>query len=136
MRSLIRIFFLYTLFCSFHVIAQQKSSEIGKCLTPRGELRVLCVYVNFSDYQPEPNNLKWPSSALVPEFANDGSVFFSDFKQFAAIPEGNLSVPRFYYDMTNQLPEEERFKVVTKNIGITVDGSKVRSFSELDNSRF
>ncbi|MFA6200357.1 MAG: T9SS type A sorting domain-containing protein [Bacteroidales bacterium] len=96
------------------------NSEYGKCFTPKRDLKVLIVCVRFKNYQEDPNNINWPANQELPSWAND-SFLFNDLSDFNNIDTNNKGLSRYYYEMTKNLPEEERFKVYGEFLPIEID---------------
>ena len=101
-------------------ISQNRFSEYGGCFTPRKNLRVLVVFVSFNNWQLNPDYADWPANQEFPIWAND-SFLFNNLSDFENIDNDNMSISNYYYRMTKQLPDSERFRLYGDFISVNID---------------
>lgn len=95
-------------------------SEYGKCFTPKRELKVLVVCVSFENFAIDSANINWPVGQDLPNWATNKSYIFNDLSDFNNIDSNNMSISRYYYEMTKHLPEDERFKMYGRFLPVKI----------------
>ena len=99
-------------------------SEYGDCFTPRGPLKVLIVFCKFKGNDADKNNKYWPANQAYPNWIKDNSFVFKSLSDFNKIDPNNQSLSRYYYESTNILPEEQRFKLYAGYLSVTIAPQK------------
>ena len=119
MKKVSSLFLLLGLVCNVygqfvcgHVSSTQRSLsseqhfEYGGVFTPRGNLRILIVFVSYGEPYDSQDVDGWPVDSDLPTWAHPDSpaVFYSDFSVFPTdiySDTNRLSVSNFYYQMSN-----------------------------------
>jgi hypothetical protein len=109
-----------------------KFSEHGGVFTAKRELKILIVFVTFSNNDSDPNNSSWPSNQDEPNWISDGSFIFDDLTDFNSISSENRSLSTYYYEMTKHLPQDERFKLYGNRLSVEIDPSGATWWSDLN----
>lgn len=80
--------------------------EYGKVFTPKGDLRVLVVFVSYGETYDTVDMDGWPRDADLPNWVtnNDEKAFYTSLSEFSSdiySDPNRYSVSNFYYQMSN-----------------------------------
>ncbi len=102
--------------------SNNKHSEYGGVFTPKGELKILIVFVKFKNHNgPDDIEGYWPKKQAYPNWIKGNDFVFKSPNDFNNIPAYNKSLSRYYYDMTKHLPEKDRFKLYADYLTVEID---------------
>ncbi|MBQ6046075.1 MAG: hypothetical protein IJL38_00435 [Bacteroidales bacterium] len=78
----------------------------GGVFTPKGDLRILVVFVSYGTPYDSQNVDDWPASSTLPNWATSttNKVFYSSYSEFpnnVYSDTNRLSISNFYYQMSN-----------------------------------
>ncbi len=91
---------------SNHELTGLENIAYGKVFTPKGNIRVLIVFVSFGEPYDSQELDGWPVDSDLPDWASDSNskVFYHDFSEFSNdiySDTNRNSVSNYYYQMSN-----------------------------------
>lgn len=109
--------------------SQNYFSEHGKAFTPTGDLKVLTVFVSFSNFDTV-DNPEWGAMQDIPAYAQNNKFLFQDISNFDTVSEDNKSVSNYFYQMSNHqlklYSEYLPIKITLPNEKISIGGKTMR----------
>jgi hypothetical protein len=106
------------------VSSSSLSSTYGNAFTPRGEFKVLLIFVNFNNpNESNPNNHKnWPANQEYPNWYLDNSFIYNSLSDFNnTTPENPYNLSYYFYQMSKQLPQNDRFKIYANSLAVNIE---------------
>ena len=105
MNKQLLLFFIITIVGVCTTFGQEKYIANGLEFTPKGDLRVLIVFIGYGEPYDSQDIAGWPANSQFPDWAtNNARAFytsFSDFSNNIYSDRNRFSVSNFYYQMSN-----------------------------------
>jgi len=120
---ILSIIFSLFIFISISAQPQPNYGPNGFCFTPRGEFRMLVVFVGYGDNDtllPDSMISNWPASQPFPTDVMQGKVFYTDYSQFndSIDPVNDReNISRWFYEQSNKT-----FKLIADTIRVNIQG--------------
>ena len=85
--------------CVLQLTGQTSSSVNGLNFTPQGDLRILVVFVRFTNFLDYDDN-DWHSSDTIPEWAQNTKFIFRNLSDFDTVSADNERLSNYFYCKT------------------------------------
>ena len=132
MKTKYLIFFTIIAICFFRSDLYSGYRPNGGCFTPKGEFRVLVVFVGYGDNDTLLKLDNWPHNQPFPSDVMQGTVFYDDFAMFDTnsplfpinpVRDGK-NVSRWFYEMSKHSANPLKLMVDTVRVDIDKTYSK------------